>query len=68
MTKSIDQQLIAGFVGEAKSYIPKIESAIETLRGGADSVTKIEEMHRYIQNIKGASSMIGVNELSDISN
>lgn len=68
MSKSIDQQLIAGFVGEAKSYIPNIESAIESLRGGVDRISKIEEMHRYIQNIKGASSMIGVTELSDISN
>jgi chemosensory pili system protein ChpA (sensor histidine kinase/response regulator) len=68
MSKPIDQQLISVFVGEAKSYIPKIESAIEMFRCETERLNKIEEMHRYIQNIKGASSMIGVNELSDISN
>jgi len=68
MSKPVDKELISGFVSEVKSYIPQIETAIENFKHSSTRVESIEEVRRFIQNLKGASSMIGVTELSDISN
>ena len=67
MSKPVDKELISGFVSEVKSYISQIETVLETFKHSSKRVESIEEVHRFIQNLRGASSKIGVTELSDIS-
>ena len=67
MGKPVDKELISGFVSEVKSYISQIETVLETFKHSSKRVESIEEVHRFIQNLRGASSKIGVTELSDIS-
>ena len=67
MSKAVDKELISGFVSEVKSYIPQIETAIENFKHSSTRVESIEEVRRFIQNLREASSKIGVTELSDIS-
>ena len=67
MSKAVDKELISGFVSEVKSYISQIETVLETFKHSSKRVESIEEVRRFIQNLREASSKIGVTELSDIS-
>lgn len=67
MTRSIDKAILAGFVEEVRSYLPRIAEGIESLRKNPHQSQVLEETHRYAHTIKGAASMVGLASLSHIA-
>ena len=68
MARELDEKVIAGFIEEVKGYMPLIIQGIKTFQADSDQVTEIEEAFRYVHTIKGASSMVGLTNLSHIAN
>ena len=67
MSQLIDQDMLAGFAAEARSYLPKIRRNIGGLKGVPEDAEALEEAHRLVHNIKGASAMVGLGALSGIA-
>jgi chemosensory pili system protein ChpA (sensor histidine kinase/response regulator) len=67
MTRSIDKAILAGFVEEVRSYLPRIAEGIESLRKNPHQSQVLEGTHRYAHTIKGAASMVGLASLSHIA-
>ncbi len=64
---AVDKEILIGFVEETNSYIPKIICDIEAVSKDSGNIDAMEEAHRFIHTIKGASSMLGLSALSHIS-
>ncbi len=60
-------ELIKGFIEEVKSYIPSLTGGLESLRKSPEKNEVLEETHRLVHTIKGASSMVGLAGLSQIA-
>ena len=67
MSRHVDREVLIGFIEEVKGYLPLVLRGIEAFRVDPSEVEKIEEAHRYIHTIKGASSMVGFSSLSHIA-
>jgi chemosensory pili system protein ChpA (sensor histidine kinase/response regulator) len=59
--------MIKEFIEEVKSYIPSLIGGLESLKEGPDRSEVLEEIHRLVHTIKGASSMVGLTGLSHIA-
>jgi chemosensory pili system protein ChpA (sensor histidine kinase/response regulator) len=64
MVRKVDPEVLAGFIQEARSYLPAIRAGIEALGAEPAWPEMVEEAYRHIHTIKGASSMVGVTGLS----
>lgn len=64
MVAGIDRDVLTGFVEEARSYLPVIKQGVRDCHSDPGSPEVLETAHRYSHNIKGAASMIGINDLS----
>ncbi|VTS11161.1 Hpt domain-containing protein [Gemmata obscuriglobus] len=60
----LNRELILGFVAEAAGYLPAIRAGVATLRAGPGDPEVLHEAYRCVHIIKGASSMVGLAELS----
>jgi chemosensory pili system protein ChpA (sensor histidine kinase/response regulator) len=60
-------EMIKGFIEEVESYIPSLIDGLESLKEKPDQREVIEETHRLVHTIKGASSMVGLTGLSHIA-
>lgn len=60
-------EIVEGYIEEVKTYIPSLVRGIESLRRQSGQRGVIEEIHRLVHTIKGASSMIGISGLSNIA-
>jgi len=60
-------EMIKGFIEEVESYIPSLMQGIETLKERPERKEVLEEIHRMVHTIKGASSMVGISGLSHIA-
>ena len=67
MTMPPKAEMIKGFIEEVKSYIPPLLQGIETLKESPERKDVLEEIHRMVHTIKGASSMVGISGLSLIA-
>jgi len=67
MTIPPKAEMIKGFIEEVKSYIPSLIQGIETLKEKPDHKEVLQEIHRMVHTIKGASSMVGILGLSHIA-
>jgi chemosensory pili system protein ChpA (sensor histidine kinase/response regulator) len=67
MTREVDPEVLAGFIEEARSYLPQILEGIEGYRADPTRTEVLEEAHRHAHSIKGASSMVGLSGLSHIA-
>jgi chemosensory pili system protein ChpA (sensor histidine kinase/response regulator) len=67
MRKIVNQDLLRSFAVEAKSYLPEIVRGISGFRGDQRRIECLEEAHRNARLIKGASSMVGLSDLSDVA-
>ncbi|MEW6735267.1 MAG: Hpt domain-containing protein [Acidobacteriota bacterium] len=67
MVRKVDQEVLLGFVEEARSYLPKVLECIEILKKDATDLSALEEAHRLFHSIKGASSMVGLSALSHVA-
>ncbi|HAO21762.1 MAG TPA: hypothetical protein DCQ37_15635, partial [Desulfobacteraceae bacterium] len=67
MSRSPRDEIIRGYVEEVKTYIPSLIQGIDTLRKTPEQYHALEEIHRLVHTIKGASSMVGIYGLSYIA-
>jgi chemosensory pili system protein ChpA (sensor histidine kinase/response regulator) len=59
--------IISGYLDEVNTYIPILIRNIETLKKNPQNSDVIEELHRLVHTVKGASAMVGVKGLSQIA-
>jgi chemosensory pili system protein ChpA (sensor histidine kinase/response regulator) len=64
MTRKVDPEVLAGFVEEARSYLPAIHAGIDRFRSEPSSPEALEAAYRHVHTIKGAASMVGLSGLS----
>jgi chemosensory pili system protein ChpA (sensor histidine kinase/response regulator) len=67
MARTVDKEVLVGFIEEAQSYLPAILQGIETFRADPTKLGGLEEAHRHAHTIKGAASMVGLSGLSHIA-
>ncbi|MEN8172838.1 MAG: Hpt domain-containing protein, partial [Chloroflexota bacterium] len=67
MVREVNRDVLIGFIEEAQSYLPSILEGIKAFNEDPARLDGLEEAHRYIHTIKGASSMIGLPGLSHIA-
>ena len=67
MDRMIDPEVVAGFIQEANGYLPDILQGIEDYLSNRTHVEKLEEAYRFTHTIKGASSMLGFTNLSEVA-
>ncbi len=67
MSRSASDEIVEGYMEEVKTYIPSLIQGLESLSKKPDQKNVIEEVHRLVHTIKGASSMVGINGLSHIA-
>ena len=60
-------EMINNFIEEVESYIPTLANGLESLQKNAAQSEALEESHRLVHTIKGASSLVGLNGLSQIA-
>jgi chemosensory pili system protein ChpA (sensor histidine kinase/response regulator) len=68
MPRKVDPEVLAGFIEEARGYLPKIREGIEAFHARPGQGDTLEEAHRHAHTIKGAGSMVGLNGLSTMAN
>ena len=60
-------EMIKDFFEEVGSYIPTLINGLESLKNEPGQNEALEESHRLVHTIKGASSLVGLNGLSHIA-
>ncbi len=60
-------EMIKEFIEEVESYIPTLINGLASLKKEAQQSEALEESHRLVHTIKGASSLVGLNGLSHIA-
>ncbi len=70
MARSVDKDILIGFIDEVKSYLPLICQGINVIQADPTQIQYgcLSDAHRYVHTIKGAASMIGFANLSHIAN
>lgn len=67
MARTPSNELVEGYIEEVRTYIPSLVRGLESLRETSGKKEDLEEIHRLVHTIKGASSMIGIQGLSNIA-
>ncbi|HWX40105.1 MAG TPA: Hpt domain-containing protein, partial [Blastocatellia bacterium] len=67
MGRQVDKELLAGFVAEARGYLPVILRAISAFRANPGDQQSLEPAQRLAHTIKGAASMVGLSALSQVA-
>ena len=60
-------EMIRDFIEEVESYIPTLIKGLESLSKEEAQSEALEESHRLVHTIKGASSLVGLNGLSHLA-
>ncbi len=67
MAGSPVSDIVIGYVEEVRTYIPALRKGLAALRENPEQPELVEEMHRMVHTIKGASLMVGIPGLSHIA-
>ncbi|MFN7931377.1 MAG: Hpt domain-containing protein [Blastocatellia bacterium] len=67
MKYHLDQEVVTGFISEAKSYLPEIVLGLESFAAAPEHDQSIREAFRYAHIIKGAASMLGFHKISEVA-
>ena len=67
MSRPPRTDMITGFIEEVNSYIPSLIGGLESLEKSPGLCEPLEETHRLVHTIKGASAMVGLSGLSQIA-
>ncbi|MCS7025721.1 MAG: Hpt domain-containing protein [Bryobacteraceae bacterium] len=67
MTTNLDPEIIAGFVKEVESYLPKLLEQLERFRANPERMEELEEAHRLAHGIRGAGATLGLFMLSQLA-
>ena len=63
MTGTASVEIVNGFIEEVEGYLPAMRDSIRALERNAKDKPQVEEMHRLAHIIKGAASMVDLNDL-----
>ncbi len=67
MRSSVDSNTIAGFHEEARGYLPGLAECLRRLGEAQAETAALGEMHRLVHLIRGASSVVGLGQLAQLS-
>ena len=67
MNHHLDQEVVVGFISEAKGYLPEIMLGLESFAADATQLSALKEAFRYAHIIKGAASMLGFLPISELA-
>ncbi len=67
MGSSVDSNTIAGFHEEARGYLPGLAECLRRLGEAQAETEALGEMHRLVHLIRGASSVVGLGQLAQLS-
>jgi purine-binding chemotaxis protein CheW len=67
MARNLDQKMLTGLSKEVRSYLPMIREGIESFQHDVTQREAMVEALRYVHTIKGASAMIGISVLSQVT-
>ena len=67
MNHHLDQEVVAGFISEAKGYLPEIMLGLESFAADTEQLPSLRESFRYAHIIKGAASMLGFMQISEVA-
>ena len=67
MNRSVDPEILDGFLAEAFGYLPPVRGGLARFREDPTDAARLEEAHRFLHTIKGAASMVGITGLSHIA-
>ncbi len=62
--RKVEREFIVGFVEEARGYLPAVLQSLRDFQANPTRPQTLEEAHRLVHTIKGASSMVGLSALS----
>ncbi len=62
-----DEEILVGFFEEATDYLPAIRKGLAEFRRTPTAPDVLEEAHRLVHTIKGASAMVGLAEFSHVA-
>ncbi len=67
MNHHLDQEVVVGFFSEAKGYLPEIMLGLESFAADATQLDALREAFRFAHIIKGAASMLGFMQISEVA-
>lgn len=67
MITNLDPEIIAGFVKEVESYLPRLLERLEAFRANPEQIDDLEEAHRLAHSIRGAGATLGLYLLSQLA-
>lgn len=67
MQRPFDRALLTAFIAEAKGYFPAILRHLDAIEQNPQETTSLEEVHRLVHTIKGASAIVGLTALSHVT-
>ena len=67
MPTNLDHKILTGFTQEAQSYLPKIREGIESFLHDTQQKAALEEACQHVHTIKGASEMLELAGLSQVT-
>lgn len=67
MIKAPNEVVLAGFIEEAKGYVPEILQGLQAVREDASQMESLSEVYRLVHSIKGAAAMVGLPALSFVA-
>ncbi len=67
MSRTVDPDILLGFLDEANGYLPAIRAGLVAVRDNPFDTAAAEEAHRGVHTIKGAAAMVGLDGLSHLA-
>jgi chemosensory pili system protein ChpA (sensor histidine kinase/response regulator) len=67
MPRPFDRALLTAFIAEAKGYFPAILRHLDAMEQNSQDLASLEEVHRLVHTIKGASAIVGLTALSHVT-
>lgn len=64
---SLDNSMLAGFLEEARGYLPVVESSLAALAGRMDDLSALAEVHRVAHTLRGSSMTFGLEEITTVA-
>ena len=67
MPRPFDRALLTAFIAEAKGYFPAMLRHLDAIERDPQDTPSLEEVHRLVHTIKGASAIVGLTALSHVT-
>ncbi len=67
MGNRLDDAVMAGFLEEARGYLPVMERHLNALRNNRADGEALSELHRLAHNVRGTSNVVGFGEAAQLA-